>query len=166
MGLPGTPKKKRWPWIVAGLVLFCGLPLGGCVGLVAFGVSELSERSEEIESTTDLFFEAIDMSEMSVAELLGDGEAPCIPRAELVQLFDGLDPGWTWSADSTAFVERTGNSTLSSNADPETLFINGRPDESAAVVNGRLSWADGDLDVEILLSKPLSSWRICTVSLR
>ena len=33
-----TPaKKKRWPWIVAASILFCGLPLGACVGLVAFG---------------------------------------------------------------------------------------------------------------------------------
>lgn len=166
VGLPETPKKKRWPWIVAGLVLFCGLPLGGCIGLVAFGVSELSERSEEIESTVEDFFTAIDASDVANAELLADGEAPCTQSSELAQMFESLDTGWTWTAESTAFVERTGNTTLSSNADPETLFINGRPDDSAAVVNGRLVWAAGDVDVEILLSKPLASWRICTVSVR
>lgn len=163
---PAPQKKKRWPWIVAGLVLFCGLPLGGCIGLVAFGVSELNERADEIEATTAEFWNDVASGQRAAAENLTDGQAPCTPSAQLVGAFDGLESGATWTVESTGFVERSVNSSLSSNADPETLFIDGRPTASAAVVEGTLTTSTGIQDVQVLLSKPGSQWRICTIALR
>lgn len=159
-------KRKRWPWIVAGLVLLCGLPLGGCLGLVAFGVNELNERSDAIEESTADFFAAVDARDGVAVETLSDGRAPCSSSAALLSAFEGIESGATWNAEKTAFVERTGNSSLSSNADPETLFIEGRADESAAVVNGTLTTSGGVDDLQVLLSKPGSQWRICTITLR
>ena len=58
--------RRRWPWIVAGLLVFCGLPLGGCVALVGFGVREVNERSDQIGDSGNL------VVTMAIA---GDGEA-------------------------------------------------------------------------------------------
>lgn len=166
MGLPDTPKKKRWPWVVAGLVVFCGLPLGGCIGLVAFGVSELSERSEEIESTVEDFFTAVETGDQARLENLADGQAPCMPASTLADAVSAIGPDAVWTADSTSFVERTGNTTLSSNADPESFFLDGRPNESAASVTGQLTTGSGTQEIQVLLSRPVTLWRICTVTVR
>ena len=166
-GLPTPPlKKKRWPWIVAAMVVLCGLPLGGCVALIGFGVNELNVRSDEIEGTVDEFFETVRNGEPSSSEALADGQAPCMAAGELVSTANELGTSEAWRAESTSFVERSGNSTLSSNADPETLFVDGRPDESAAVVNGVLETDSGMREVQILLSRPVSLWRICTITAR
>lgn len=42
---PGQTRTRRWPWIVAGLVLVFILLFGGCFALVAEFVTEVEERS-------------------------------------------------------------------------------------------------------------------------
>ena len=163
VGQPEKVKKKRWPWILAAVVLLCGLPLGGCVALVAFGVSELNERADEIEATAADFFDAVDSGQQSVVESLADGEAPCATSGQLVETLGEFGVGSNWTAERTGFVERGVNSTLSSNADPETLFIDGRPNQSAGLVDGRLESSSGTLNVQVLFSRPLGVWRICTI---
>ncbi len=164
---PPAPKKKRWPWVVAAVVVLCGLPLGGCVALIGFGVNEINSRSEEIESTVEEFFEAVDTDpSASSIEALTDGRPPCMPAETLVSSLTELGTAISWEGESTSFVERSGNSTLSSNADPETLFVDGRPDESAAVVEGVLETSSGRREVQVLLSRPVSLWRICTITAR
>ncbi|MDW3178052.1 MAG: hypothetical protein R8J94_11740 [Acidimicrobiia bacterium] len=167
-GLPEpAPKKKRWPWIVAAVVIFCGLPLGGCVALIGFGVNEINTRSDEVERTVDEFFEAVEADPMGAsADALTDGLAPCMPTEALVAALSSLGPEVSWSGESTAFVERSGNSTFSSNADPETLFIDGRPGQSVALVTGILEADSGVSEAQVLLSKPVSLWRICTITTR
>lgn len=159
-------KKKRWPWIVAAVVVFCALPLGGCVALIGFGVSELNQRSDDINATVIDFVEAAQRGDLNEAEGLTDGQPPCMSAEYAVQTVAGLGGDAPPTIDSTAFVERSGNSYLSSNADPETLFIDGRPDGSIGVVQGQIDTRTGPADFEAVLSKPPSSWRICTIMLR
>lgn len=167
-GLPTPPlKKKRWPWIVAAVVVFCGLPLGGCVALIGFGVNEISSRSDEIEHTVEEFFETVGAdATASAAGPFVDGEPPCMPAEALASSIRSLGTSISWSAESTAFVERSANSSFSSNADPESLFIDGRPNESAAVVTGILETDGGASEAQVLLSRPGSQWRICTITAR
>jgi hypothetical protein len=165
-GIAPPVKKKRWPWVVAAVVVLCALPLGGCVALIGFGVSELNERSDDINATVNDFIDAAQRGDREAAEALTDGEQPCMPAGEMVQGVAQLGGNAPPALESTAFVERSGNSYLSSNADPETLFIDGRPDESIGVVQGQIETNTGSVDFEVVLSKPLSSWRICTISLR
>lgn len=152
---------------MAAVVIFCGLPLGGCVALIGFGVNEINTRSEEVERTVEEFFDAVadDPAGTSV-DSLADGSPPCMPTEALVAALSSLGPDVSWSGESTAFVERSGNSTFSSNADPETLFIEGRPRESVALVTGILEADSGASEAQVLLSKPFSLWRICTITTR
>jgi len=164
-GMEPPAKKKRWPWVLGAVILFCALPLGGCVALVGFGVNEINSRNDEVESTVQEFFDLANSdASASAAEVLADGGDHCMQSRALVASVQELGSMISWSPDFTAFVERSGNSTLSSNADPEELFIVGRPDESVGVVNGLLETGSGLHDVQVVLSKPASLWRICTIT--
>lgn len=163
---PEPVKKKRWPWVLAAVLVFCALPLGGCVALISFGVSEISERTEAVESTVDEFLAASNARQSNVVASLADESEPCSSASELLDVTAGLDGDWKFSTSASAFVERTGNSSFSSNADPDFLVIDGRENESVATVEGEIVAANGAREFQITLSKPLSNWRICTITLR
>ena len=163
---PGPVKKKRWPWILAGVLLLCALPLGGCVALIGFGVSEITGRTEAIESTVDDFLTASNARQSDVVAGLADGSEPCSSATALLDATAGLEGAWEFSTSSTAFVERTGNSSLSNNIDADSLVIDGRENESAAIAEGEIIAANDTREFQITLSKPVSNWRICTISLR
>jgi hypothetical protein len=163
---PEPAKKKRWPWILAVVLVFCALPLGGCVALIEFGVSEISERSEAVESTVDEFLAASNARQSDVVTGLADGSEPCSSASELLDATAGLDGSWDFSTSTSAFVERSGNYTLSSNVDPDSQVIDGRENESFAIAAAQIVAANGTREFQITLSKPASNWRICTIALR
>lgn len=155
-------KKKRWPWIVLAVVLLCGLPLGGCVALVTFGVNEISERKEAVEDTTTQFFTSIIDDDVALASVI-DGDPPCAVETELQQAADSIGSPGDWEFSRTAFVDRTGSGYISSNADPDTFALPGREGGSLASVTGAITTSSGSYDFEIILTKPLASWRVCSV---
>jgi hypothetical protein len=163
---PVPPKKKRWPWIVGALVLFCGLPLGGCIALISVGFNEINERSTEIESTAGQYLDALRSGDLGAVQAIADNEAPCASGEDLFAAIGGSASPDDWDLSRTSFVDRGENSTFSSNADPETFALPARESESFAIVSGTAQTADGSLDFQFELTKPLASWRVCTAVFR
>lgn len=157
--------KKRWPWVVLAVVLLCGLPLGGCVALITFGVSEISDRKEAVEDSTAQFFTSFDIDESLALTSLIDGDSPCAAEAALRHVFDSVGPPSSWEFFRTAFVDRSGSGYIGSNADPETFVLSGREDGSLASVAGAVTTTSGTYDFDIVLTKPLATWRVCNVAL-
>ncbi len=162
--VPQPPKQRRWGLIIAALVVFCFLPLGGCLALIGFGVSEVSERNDAIRASATDFFAAATAGDLDAVSQTVDGVDPCLgshSRDDIVLAFrdvSGLDLG------RVSFVERDGNSTFSSNADSDNLVIPGRPGVSAATIEGSVVAPDGGVrSIFFLLSKPGAEWRVCQV---
>ncbi|MFT7473858.1 MAG: hypothetical protein ACI81L_000773 [Verrucomicrobiales bacterium] len=163
---PVPPKKKRWPWIAGALVLFCGLPLGGCIALVGLGFNEINERGDAIESAASQYLAALQSGDLEVVQTIADDEAPCAPSEDLFGAFSAAGPPNEWDFSRTSFVDRGANSTFSSNADPETFVLPGRESESFALIGGTAQTESGPVDFELELTKPLASWRVCTAVFR
>lgn len=162
---PGGPKKKRWPWIVAGVLLLCGLPLGGCVALVGFGVNEIGNVNDELRASTDTF-----IAEWNAGTPENALEARCFEGGDFPPI-DWIAEGATeleWDENAIAFVKRDGNSYFSSNADPDTSFINGFEDESNAFVEATIRDVNGagSADVELLFLDldGDDTWELCGIS--
>lgn len=160
--VPQPPKQRRWGLIIAAAAVCCFLPLGGCIALIGFGVSEVSERNDAIRASATDFFAAATAGDLDAVAQSVDGVDPCLgshSRDDIVLAFrdvSELDLG------RVSFVERDGNSTFSSNADSENLIIPGRPDVSAATVEGTVIAPDGTVrSIFFLLSKPGAEWRVC-----
>jgi hypothetical protein len=162
---PGVPvaKKKRWPWIAAGVLLFCGLPLGGCLALVGFGVNEIGNTNDEIRTSGEAFVDAWN-SGTPEAEM----DASCF-AGESFPTIDEFLPGTgplTISEDGISFVTRNGNTTFASNADSDTSVIPGYEDISTAWMQANLtdtSGTNGDTLVELSFINPNNddSWELC-----
>lgn len=162
---PDPPKKKRWPWIVGAMVLFCGLPLGGCVALLGVGLNELDERSDAIEDVVNQYFIAVRSGDEAAIEALSDGLPPCdVLQADPVPLDIDVAETDVFEVSRISFSDRSENSTFSQNAGPDGVTISGREGESAARVTGVIIGTEPAVDYEITLTKPLVSWKICTVS--
>jgi len=158
------PKKKRWPWIVAGVLLLCGLPLGGCVALIGYGFNEISEVNDELRASTDTFIEQWNA---------GTPEAALEPRC-----FDGDFPPIEWVAEGAteleweerglAFVKRDGSSYLASNADADSTVIVGYEDDDNGFVDATIRDVNGAGSAEVeLLFLDLDgdgNWELCGIS--
>ena len=164
-GMPLPPKKKRWPWVVGAVVLFCGLPLGGCVALIGIGFNEIGERNDAIEEVITQYAAASRSGDPATIASFLDGESPCMSNEEFAS--NVVEGGWdAVDISRISFSDRSGNSTFSSNAGENGVTIDGREGESAALVVA-VATANGiDTDVEFALTKPLVTWKICTISAR
>ncbi len=167
-GAPVKPRRKRWPWIVAALVLFCGLPLGGCVALIAFGLGEIDEREDTIRDTAGQFMNR-QIGNFTTGGDFMDGGVGCLQpagRFDLAELDFELAAADEWRSDDIAFVDRTDTGYLANVSEAESFVFPGREDEGFAIVTGTLL-LDGDpqQEIRVLLLKPGNSWRVCTLEL-
>ncbi len=168
-GSPPEPSKRRWPWIVLGAILLCGLPLGGCLALVGIGVSEFNEVTGAIESDASVFLAATQSGEASAIEAQLDGGTGCLANEDLLAqafvLGEQLDPASTWEFSGTRFVTRSGGSTFSVNADQDTFVVPGREDTSTAQTTATITGADGaTIEVVLDLLRPDSTWFVCQMT--
>lgn len=163
---PQPPKKKRWPWVVAALFLFCFLPLGGCIALAGFGLNVINNISEEIDVVVSNMF--INATEENYAGAANDADAEggCVDFAELESIMREIEPTEPAIIENTAFVERNGNSYLSnmSGDAEETFFVDGRENAGAAEVTGVVDTASGRRNFQVLLVEEDRGWKVCQVS--
>ncbi len=162
----GGPKKKRWPWIVAGVLLLCGLPLGGCVALIGFGVNEIGNVNDELRASTDTF-----IAEWNAGTPEAAIEAQCFDGGGEFPPIEWIADGATeleWEERSIAFVKRDGNSYLASNADSETSVIINYEDDSNGFVNATIRDTNGagSANVELLFLDldGDGAWELCGLS--
>lgn len=162
---PEAPQRKRWPWVVAALVVFCALPLGGCVALIAFGFSEIGEREDSIQAVADDFMDRVIAGRVDTTPALMDGGDECLEPTRFAQLLESdLPNADAWESDGVRFVDRDGSSYLANVSDAEEFVYPGREADGFAVVSGRmLSGGVTAADIEILLLKPSDEWRVCIV---
>ena len=160
-----APRRKRWPWVVAALVVFCALPLGGCVALIAFGLSEIEEREDTIQSVADDFMDRVVAGRADSTTALMDGGSECLEPTRFAQLLESdLPAADGWETDDVRFVDRDDNSYLANVSEAEEFVYPGREADGFAVVVGRmLSGGSTAADLEILLLKPDDEWLVCTV---
>lgn len=159
------PKRKKWPWIVGALVVFCALPLGGCVALIAFGFSEIGEREDAIEMVADEFMDQVVAGRAADTIGLMDGGAECLETTRFVQLLESdLPTSDTWESGDIGFVDRNDNSYLANVSEAEEFVFPGREQDGFAIVSGRLlSSGSTAANLEIVLLKPDDVWRVCSV---
>ena len=145
---------------MAALVLFCALPLGGCIALVSFGISEVNERKDEVAAVAD---EVIADALAGDADALldrTDGGTGCEPPDVVVATLLAAAEGATeWRRDDVSFVERDDNSTFSNVTDSEDFVVAGREDESTAAAEGVLGGPGTSREIQLTFLKPVSTWR-------
>ena len=154
--------RRRWPWIVAGLLLFCGLPLGGCVALVGFGVREVNERSDQISDAGNLVMTTAMAGNGEALAVLTDGGPGCVPTPQLVDaVLAGTAGATDWDSGDVAFVDRNGNSYLANVSEPETFVVPGREAAGTAQMRGDLAGAPAVRSVQLTLLKTGDTWKLC-----
>jgi len=165
-GLPVAPKKKRWPWVVGGLLLFCALPLGGCVAFIGIGVSVINGIEDDVKGVVEEVFSEASDGDFAAAASVADAEGSCIGAGPLAMMLEDVQPTGSLNITHTGFVKRDGSTSLSNIAsvDEDTLIIDGRSGNGGAEVVGQVGTATGQRQFTITLVQAGNDWHVCTVN--
>lgn len=161
------PKKKRWPWVLAGLFVFCFLPLGGCLAAVGFTFNELGNIEDEIAEVVDTMLVDASNENYAAGASFADNEGGCVTTAQLEEQLRELAPTGNIVISQTQFVERSDFTSLGNmptEAD-DTFFVDGRTDAGAAEVTGTLEAPDGTRRFSVLLTGDLLGWEVCELTI-
>ena len=160
-GQQAPKRKKRWPWIAAAVFLLCGLPIAGLTALGIWGVGEFSERLDAIGDVADNLMLDASRGDQTAVATYAEGGPGCADGPTLASTVDRLNlEDTTFTGDEVRFVERSGDGELSFGPNADELQVDGRSNDSTALVIGTL---DDGRRVEITLLKPSEAWRVCGI---
>ena len=161
------PKKKRWPWILAGVFVLCFLPLGACAALIGFGFNAINDLVDEVEQPVVTMFTDASNGNFDAAGSFAEASGGCVNFEQLTKQMADLSPTGPPEITNTLFVERDGSSTLSNLGidEADEFIVDGRTDAGAGEVTGTVPTADGVKDFRVTLVDDVVSWRVCEVTI-
>lgn len=165
--LPPQPKKKRWPWILAGLFVLCFLPLGACGAIIGLGFNAIGDIVDEVQAPVETMFTDASNGNFDAAGSFAEASGGCVNFEQLTEQMRELAPTGPPVIDNVLFVQRDGSTTFSNTGfdEGEDFIVDGRTNSGAGEVTGTIPTAAGTKDFRVTLVDDVVSWRVCEVSI-
>ncbi len=164
---PQPPKKKRWPWVLAGVFVLCFLPLGACAALIGFGFNAVNDLVDEVQAPVITMFTDASNGNFDAAGSFAEASGGCVNFEQLTEQMRELAPTGPAVIDDVLFVDRDGGNTLSNAGldESDEFIVDGRTDAGAGEVTGTVPTADGVKNFRVTLVDDIVSWRVCEVTI-